>query len=297
MVLEQRRKDYLQYLRFEKRYSPHTLTAYQKDLLQFEEFIVEQYATTDPGALSHFQVRSWLAALKDEGMGARTINRKISAINSFYRYQLRLGLVDKNPVAQLHAQKTPDRLPSYLREQETDLLLGELSFGVGFKGLTDRLICELLYQTGLRRNELVTLTEIQVEWNLGQIRVLGKGNKERLVPIGVELQQLIRDYLSEKSKLEQADVQRLLVLESGLPLYAGYVYRVVTHYLGAVTTQKKRSPHVLRHSFATHLLGNGAGIQAIKELLGHSSLAATQVYAHTNIEQLKNIHKLNHPRG
>ena len=210
---------------------------------------------------------------------------------------MRQGIVAKNPVKQLHALKTEERLPSYLKEEETQFLLEELQFEAGFSGFTDRMICELLYQTGMRRQELLQLKEKDIEWGLRQVRILGKGNKERLVPISPALALLVRDYINEKQKLDVYDENHLLVLENGQPLYAMYVYRVVKKYLGITTTLRKKSPHVLRHSFATHLLNNGANIQAIKDLLGHSSLAATQVYTHNNIEQLKDIHKRNHPRG
>lgn len=204
--------------------------------------------------------------------------------------------MDKNIVRQLHALKLPERLPIFLKETETEKLLEELAFDEGFKGFTDRMICELLYQTGMRRNELQQLKEQDVEWSLNQLRILGKGNKERLVPVSPMLLQSLKEYIAEKKK-EGYSREQLLVLESGQPLYAGYIYRVVNKYLNATTTLKKKSPHVLRHTFATHLLNNGANIQAIKDLLGHSSLAATQVYTHNNIDKLKEIHKLNHPRG
>jgi len=297
MVLEQRIHDFLQYLRFEKRYSRHTITAYETDLSGFSGFIITQFETDDPAQLTHFHIRSWLATLKDEGQTPRTINRKLSSLNSFYKFLLRQQLAVKNPVAQLHALRLPERLPVYLKEAETDHLLGELQFGEGFRGFTDRLICELLYQTGMRRNELLELKERDIEWSLRQIRVLGKGNKERLLPVAAPLLENIQAYLAQKNTIENADSDHLLVLESGQPLYAGYIYRVVKRYLTITTTLKKRSPHVLRHTFATHLLNNGANIQAIKDLLGHSSLAATQVYTHNNIDKLKEIHKLNHPRG
>jgi integrase/recombinase XerC len=166
-----------------------------------------------------------------------------------------------------------------------------------FRGHTDRMICELLYSTGMRRQEIMSLKESDIEWSLKQIRVLGKGNKERLIPVNAVLLDAIRDYIKDKQQIEGVDTDHLLVLETGKPLYAAYVYRTVKAHLGQVATQKKLSPHVLRHTFATHLLNNGANIQAIKELLGHSSLAATQVYTHTDIERLKEIHKANHPRG
>lgn len=297
-MLEQKLTDFLQYLRFEKRYSQHTLTAYSKDLNQFFTFIAGgEFNIDDTGSIAHFHVRSWLASLKDEEQAERSINRKLSSLNSFYKYLMRLQLADKNPVKQLHALRLPKRLPVYLKEQEAEFLLEELQFDEGFKGFTDRIICELLYQTGMRRSELLQLKETDIEWSLDQVRVLGKGNKERLLPVSKLLLETIQDYINEKKKLGIDAAAHLLVLEDGNPLYAGYVYRTVKKYLTATTTLSKKSPHVLRHTFATHLLNNGANIQAIKDLLGHSSLAATQVYTHNNIEKLKEVHKLNHPRG
>jgi len=297
-MFEQWQTDFLQFLRFEKRYSQHTLTAYTTDLNQFREYIQSEFGIINPQELAHFHIRSWLAILKDDAQVARTINRKLSSLNSFYKYLLRHGLVEKNPVKQLHAQRLPERLPSYIKETEAEYFLEELQFAEGLKGFTERLICELLYQTGMRRNELLQLKERDIEWSLKQVRILGKGNKERLVPLSPMLLETLNDYIAEKKRtLENYDETYLLVLETGEPLYAGYVYRVVKKYLTSATTLSKRSPHVLRHTFATHLLSNGANIQAIKDLLGHSSLAATQVYTHNNIEKLKEIHKLNHPRG
>jgi len=200
-------------------------------------------------------------------------------------------------VRQLHAQRLPERLPVYLKESESEHLLHEIAFSEGFTGFTERLICELLYDTGMRRNELVQLKEKDIEWRLNQVRILGKGNKERLVPVSAGLLDALRDYIAAKQTLEVHDDNYLLNTDAGKPVYPVYVYRVVTKYLGQTTTLKKKSPHVLRHTFATHLLNNGANIQAIKDLLGHSSLAATQVYTHNNIDKLKEIHKQNHPRG
>lgn len=297
MSILQWQTDFLQYLRFEKRYSQHTLVAYQKDLEQFSEYISSQFDISEIKDVSHFHIRSWLAELKDDKQTARTLNRKLSSLNSYYKYLLRQGRVGKNPVKMLHAQKLPERLPSYLKEQETEHLLEELSFGEGFKGYTDRMICSLLYQTGLRRSELQNLKETDIEWSLKQLRVLGKGNKERLVPVNDIVLGELKQYIGEKKEAGIDGCDRLLVLENGKPLYANYIYRTVKKYLTTTTSLAKKSPHVLRHTFATHLLNNGANIQAIKDLLGHSSLAATQVYTHNNIEKLKEIHKARHPRG
>ena len=289
--------DFIHYLKFEKRYSAHTIAAYQRDLDQFFSFSAITFQIHDELLISHFHVRSWLADLKENRSLPRTINRKISSLNSFYKYLLRLGLIEKNPVKLLHAQKLPGRLPVFLKETETINLFEEIQFAPGFAGATERLICELLYTTGMRRNELLQLKEADIEWSLKQIRVLGKGNKERLIPVSAAVLDSILDYLSVKKELEVYDEEYLLNVPAGKPLYAGYVYRVVNKYLTLTTTLSKRSPHVLRHTFATHLLNNGANIQAIKDLLGHSSLAATQIYTHNSIDKLKEIHKQNHPRG
>lgn len=289
---------FLQWLRFEKRYSPHTLAGYERDLQQFGDFIAARYAGTDDIAqIQHYHIRTWLAGLKDQQqLTATTLNRKISTLNSFYKYLQRQGTIEQNPVRKLHTLRVPERLPVYLKEQETSALLGEQSFGEGFKGMTDRLICDLLYNTGMRRQELINIRETDVEWSLRQLRVLGKGNKERLIPLSEEMLATLRDYISAKADVENAARDRLFILESGKPLYPNYVYRVVTSNLHTVSSLQKKSPHVLRHTFATHLLNNGANIQAIKDLLGHSSLAATQVYTHNNIDRLKEIHKQAHPR-
>ncbi len=291
---------FVRYLKFEKRYSPHTAAAYESDLTQFRIYLATAYdGLTMIPEITHHHIRSWLAAMKeaDEATAATTLNRKLSSLNSFYAFARRQGLADKNPVRMLHTIRKPERLPVSLKISEASLLINEVDFGPGFKGFTDRLICELLYSTGMRRQELITLRETDVAWGARLLRILGKGNKERMIPVPEALIDALRDYIDAKRTLEAADRDALLVLPNGKPLYAGYVYRTVKEYIGQVTTQQKRSPHVLRHSFATHLLNNGANIQAIKDLLGHSSLIATQVYTHTDVERLKEIHKGSHPRG
>lgn len=297
-MIDERINDFLQYLRFEKRYSPNTVLAYKNDLIQFKDFIATEFSLEDIRHITHFHIRSWLVTFKDDKKTAKTINRKSSGLSSFFKHLLRQGLVEKNPVRQLHAIRLPERLPSYLKEEDTEQLLEEQQFSEGFKGFTDRMICELLYQTGMRRAELLGLKEIDVEWGMKQVRILGKGNKERLVPVSPMLIESLKEYIQEKREIEDSDTNHLLVLENGQPLYAMYVYRTVKEHLGRTnSTLSKKSPHVLRHTFATQLLNNGANIQAIKDLLGHSSLAATQVYTHNNIDKLKEIHKLNHPKG
>lgn len=296
-MFETRVKDFLHYLKFEKRYAPHTIKAYTTDLGQFRGYINKTYGLDDPAKVTHFHIRGWLAERKEQQEAARTLNRKLSSLSAFYKHMRKARYVEHNPVRKLHAQRLPERLPTYMKENETTHMLEELQFGEGFEGATQRLICELLYATGMRRAELLQLKETDVEWGLKQLRILGKGGKERLMPVSVSLLDTLRDYIDEKKKQEVYNNVYLLNTPQGKPLYAMYVYRVVKQYMAQSTTLGKKSPHVLRHTFATHMLNNGANIQAIKDLLGHSSLAATQVYTHNNIDKLKEIHRQNHPRG
>jgi integrase/recombinase XerC len=227
--------DYLNYIRYEKRYSQHTCKAYEADLLNFTSYIDSQFAIEDINAISHFHVRSWLSVFKDGGLGPRSINRKLSTITSFFKFLLKKSQIKKNPALQLHALKSPERLPTFIKETEADYMLEELQFDAGIKGATDRLICELLYQTGMRRSEVIGLKEKDIEWRLRQIRILGKGNKERLVPVSPMLMETIKEYIALKKQLEHYDENHLLMLESGQPLYPHYVYRIVKSYLGDST--------------------------------------------------------------
>jgi integrase/recombinase XerC len=291
-------KDYIHFLRFEKRYSPHTINAYQSDLQQFHDYLQEVYSDSSLSDITHLHLRSWLVTLREnDKLAARSLNRKISGINGYFKYMMRNGLATKNPCSLLHSVRLPERVPVFLKPSETEHLLEELSFGEGFGAATNRLILELLYISGMRRAELINLKEQDIEWSLRQLRILGKGNKERLLPVSEAVLDSLRDYIALKKADGLDAAPHLLVLSSGKMLYEKYVYTTVKRHLAMVTTMKKKSPHVLRHTFATHLLNNGASIQAIKELLGHSSIAATQVYTHINIEELKKVHKLNHPRG
>ncbi|MBS1615836.1 MAG: tyrosine-type recombinase/integrase [Bacteroidetes bacterium] len=292
---------FLHFLRFEKRYSEHTLDTYQRCLLQFEAFYQSTYGEeAQLTQLNHHHFRSWLAAIIQQHPKTKptTLRLKTAALSSFFHFAQQQGFVDKNPLQLLHSFRLPKRLPVAIEQAQAEKLIQDLAFDKGFRGSTDRLICELLYSTGMRRQELLNLRETDIAWGQKLLRVLGKGNKERMLPLGTALLDLLRDYIAEKKRvLARPNREFLLVLENGKPLYASYVYRVVHHYLSLVSSQEKRSPHVLRHSFATHLLANGANIQAIKDLLGHSSLAATQIYTHNDVARLKEIHKSAHPRG
>jgi len=288
---------FLQYLKYEKRYSPLTSLAYEKNLRDFFAYLLTTYAIEDIKQIKHLHIRSWLASLKEAKQTATTINRKQSVLRSFFKYAQTQNWILTNPISTLRSLRTPERIPNFLKDEETEFLFEELSFGEGFKGFTDCLILELLYQTGMRRAELLALKEQQIEWSLHHVRVIGKGNKERLIPISKHLESQMQAYINEKKRLFENPNTSFFILENGQNLYAGYVYRLVKKHLSATTSLKKKSPHVMRHTFATQLLNNGANLQAIKDLLGHSSLASTQIYTHNHISKLKDIHKKNHPRG
>lgn len=285
------------YLRFEKRYSQHTVLAYTNDLLTFCQFAEKEFALGQPSEISSVIVRTWLASLKESGLGARSIKRKISTLKSYCRFLLKSGLIPYNPLGSITSPKTSKRLPQYVEEGDLATLFRQVEFPEGWKGRTDRLLLVLFYATGMRLAELVNLEEGQVDFAKAQLRILGKGNKERILPISAELIVLLKEYITKKGEWPLADRHSLLVNEKGKKLYPKYVYLRVKHYLSLVTTIEKKSPHILRHSFATHLSNNGAELNAIKELLGHSSLAATQVYTHNNIEKLKSVFKKSHPRA
>lgn len=286
------------YLKFEKRYSQHSVIAYTTDLEQFSSFLKSQFDTQGVEEVSSGIVRSWMATLKDDGMEARSINRKLSALKSFFKFLRKQKVVHQNPLATISGPKAGKKLPSFASETEIDRLLHEIQFPETWMGRTERLVLQLLYQTGMRRAELLHLKESQVDAGQRVLRILGKGNKERLIPVSSELLGAIEDYRKAKrNELERPDETILLVNDKGKPLQAMAVYNMVVKYLGQATSLSVRSPHVLRHTFATHLANAGADLNAIKELLGHSSLAATQVYTHNSIEKLKDIYKQAHPKA
>jgi integrase/recombinase XerC len=289
---------FFNYLRFEKRYSQHTLVAYQNDLEQFFAYISSQYGTIVLEDIAGTAIRSWLAELKGDKMTAKSINRKVSSLKSFFKYHLKTGGIEASPMWSVSTPKISRRLPTFVKEEDMENMFLYLPFPDDWKGRTDRLLLLLFYQTGMRLSEQVNLKESQVDFSKKAIKVLGKGNKERVVPVAASLAIELKSYLQAKRKeMAHADTTYLFVLESGKRLYSKYVYLAVKKYLSEITTLNKKSPHILRHTFATHLTNNGADLNAVKELLGHSSLAATQVYTHNNIEKLKEAHKKAHPRG
>ncbi len=292
MVLEQ----FLKYIQFEKRYSQHTLTAYRKDLYQYFKFLSlfeVEYHSAD-----HQMVRSWMVSLMDEGIEPRTINRKISCIRSFYKFLLKERLVAENPVLKIQTPKVAKKLPTFLTDEKISGLLDSGIFEDDFSGLRDKLIIEILFGTGIRLSELLGIRMKDFHREEGTIKVLGKRNKERIIPVNASLIHLLDIYIVEKNKQTFSnDAEFLILRDNGLPAYSKFIYRTVQKYLSMISTQQKRSPHILRHSFATSLLNKGADINAIKDLLGHANLAATQIYTHNSIERLKSIYKQAHPKA
>jgi integrase/recombinase XerC len=295
---EKQLRSFQDYLKFERRYSQHTIRAYHDDLRQFFDFLQLQFGSLQLSEISSSLIRSWLAGLKEEALVAKSINRKISTLKSFFKYQLKTGALENNPMTTVISPKASKRLPGFVKQAETSTLFKYVEFPDDWAGKTERLILQILYGTGVRLSELINIRESQVDTGLGNLKVLGKGNKERIIPLQSDLRNEIAHYMKEKrNELEKPDEKFLLVNQKGRKLYSKYVYRVVRKYLSMITTIEKKSPHILRHSFATHLMNNGADLNAVKELLGHSSLAATQVYTHNSIEKLKDVYKKAHPKA
>lgn len=290
---------FLEYLKFEKRYSPHTVRSYQDDLVFFFDFLAETFGEVSLKEIKPTFIRSWLARQKEEGASSKTLNRRISSLRSFFKYQLRQEQIDVSPMTTIIAPKQSKRLPAFVEQKDTYLLFQHVEFPQDWEGLMNRMIMELLYYSGMRLSELISLKHTQVDIARGLLKILGKGNKERIIPLSDEMKSHLNDYLKKKKEQfsENSAFEHLLVNVKGNKLYPKYVQAVVKRYLSLITTIDKKSPHVLRHTFATHLMNNGAELNAVKELLGHSSLAATQIYTHNTIEKLKDIHKKAHPKA
>ncbi|MDC1370965.1 tyrosine-type recombinase/integrase [Flavobacteriales bacterium] len=283
------------YVQNERRLSVHTLTSYATDLAQFQEFLAQTFRLINFTEATHNEIRMWVVQLKENGISSRSINRKISTLKSFYKYLLIRNEVETNPMLKIISPKQSKKLPVYFEQKKlTDLFQLDV-FTDDFQGLRDILILELLYGTGIRLSELINIKESDIHGN--EIKVLGKGNKERLVPITSRIEQLIPIYKAKRKEMFPSGKESLLLLTNkGDKLYEKLVYRTVNHYLGLVTNEKKRSPHTMRHSFATNMLNNGAQLHTIKEILGHANLAATQIYTHNSIERLKDAYKKFHPK-
>jgi len=285
---------FIQHITIEKRYSRHTVVSYKNDLLQFSQYLESNY-DENIEKVTTVMIRSWMAFLVQRQIQERTINRKLSSLRSFYKYLIQNKNRIDNPTVNIKVLKTKKRLPSFVRQEEMDDLLNQIQFSDSFSDQRDKLLLYILYFTGIRLSELINLKDRDVSEN--SIRVLGKRNKERDVPITPFLKKEILNYLKTRQLSFEETIGNLLVTNKGQKLYEKFVYRKVKHYLSLVTTQKDKSPHVLRHTFATQMLNNGADLNAIKEILGHSDLTATQVYTHNSLEKLKGIYKQAHPRS
>lgn len=289
---------FLSFLTHEKRYSMHTITAYEDDLNHFHSFLKLTFEIDDFHEVRHSHLRSWVVELIEAGISPRSVNRKIACLKSFFKFLCARQQMEKNPASRLKPLKTEKKLPSFVKENEMILLLDQVKFPENFFGARDKLIIELFYATGIRLAELIALKSADINFFDGSIKVLGKRNKERIIPVHDSLVSTIRNYQSLLQDMwGTIDHSYLLVTDKGEPLYPMMVYRTIKNYLGAVTTLSKKSPHVLRHTFATHLLNKGADLNAVKDLLGHTSLAATQVYTHNSLEKLKSVFDQAHPKA
>ena len=288
---------FLKYLQFEKRYSIHTLSSYETDLDQYLIFCNSNEKHNEINE-DHHLIRKWIVELIEGGKSARTVNRKISTLKSFYKYLIRNNFIQINPMDKVLQPKFKKNLPYFVEEKQMDLLLDKVDFGSDFSGIRDKMIIEMLYCTGIRLSELLGIKDKDFDEKKLTILVLGKRNKERLIPLSCDLNKEISEYLNMRDKeFEQKTNSYLFITDKGKQLYPKFVYRLVNKYLSYVTTIDKRSPHILRHTFATIMLNSGADLNAIKEFLGHSNLAATQIYTHTSFEKLKSIYKQAHPRA
>ncbi len=291
------KNSFFKYLKYEKRYSSHTLRAYIDDLNQFETY----QKKSSSGFIfikdiNHQLIRNWIVELKNNGTSSRTINRKISSLKKYCKYLLSNNLIEQNPFGKLIVPKTQKKLPTFINTSEICKIGEVFEFKKGLTGKRDHLVLEILYCTGMRLSELVNLREADIDIDSGTIKVLGKRNKERIIPFPASLKPVVTDYMQEKSN-NNLNIPYLIVTNKGEKAYPKLIYRIVKKYLSLITTNEKKSPHVLRHTFATHLLNNGADLNAVKELLGHANLSATQIYTHNTFKKLNQIYKQAHPRA
>lgn len=291
-------KSFYDYLALEKKYSEHTVIAYKNDLEVFQSFIQEGFDQEDITDVNYSQIRSWIIQLVESNVSNRTINRKISALNSYFKFLQKIEQITTNPLAKHKALKTSKKIQIPFSEKEISTVLNDLNFDDTFEGLRDKLIIELFYSTGIRRVELVQLKLTDVDLSQQTVKILGKRNKERLMPLLDSVVDAIQKYLNKRNQIEIIhDTEVLFLTKKGHKIYETLVYRIINDYFSKASHKVKKSPHILRHSFATHLLNQGADLNAVKELLGHSSLAATQIYTHASIAELKEVHSKAHPRN
>jgi len=293
-------EEFLDFLRYEKRFSPHTVTSYQTDLSQFATFLKQEYELTEPAQATHPLIRDWVVSLMGQDLDPRTVNRKVACLRSYYKFLLRLRQIEANPMLRIKAPKMAKKLPEFVPEEALNRLLNSFEFEPTFAGARDQLVLETLYGTGIRLSELLGITDADVDASARTVRVTGKGNKQRVVPLNPSLLLVLEKYRTARTAEfgPRAASGPLLLTDKGEPLSEKLVYRTVKKYLSQVSTSAAHQhPHALRHAFATHLLGKGADLNAIKELLGHASLAATQVYTHLSVDRLKSVFEQAHPRA
>lgn len=296
--MENFKNKFQDYLLLEKKYSLHTVAAYINDLGFFESFLSSAFDDNDLINVNYNQIRAWIVSLSDDGISNSSINRKISSLKSFYKFLLKAKQIEASPLLKHKALKAPKKLQIPFSEKELDLVLNQIVYTDDFDGIRDKLIVDLFYTTGIRRTELINLKLQNIDLSNGTIKVLGKRNKERIIPILPIVENQIKLYITERSHLQSiVDGEYFFLLLKGVKLNDSFVYRLINYYFSNVSEKVKKSPHILRHTFATHLLNNGADINSVKELLGHSSLASTQVYTHSSLAELKKVYSSAHPRN
>lgn len=296
--MEKIKKSFADYLFLEKKYSKHTVNAYLTDLNSFHDFIKEEFEQENLTEVSYPLIRSWIISLSENNAENVTINRKISSLKAFYNFLLKTKQIEVSPLLKHKALKTPKKIQIPFSEKELDLAINQIKYPEGFDGIRDKLIIDLFYTTGIRRAELINLKVSSVDIQNATIKVLGKRNKERIIPLLPVIVDEIKEYLQQRNSLETIiDTENLFLMLKGVKLNETFVYRIINDYFSTVSEKVKKSPHILRHTFATHLLNNGADINSVKELLGHSSLASTQVYTHNSLAELKKVYKNAHPRN
>ena len=296
--MENFKNKFYDYLLLEKNYSQHTVKAYINDIGFFESFLSNEYEDNNLLLVNYNQIRSWIVSLSDDGISNTSINRKVSSLKSFYKFLLKTKQIETSPLLKHKALKAPKKIQIPFSEKELDMVLNQIMYKEGFEGVRDKLIVDLFYTTGIRRTELINLKIQNVDLSNKTIKVIGKRNKERIIPILTIIEEQIKKYLSERSSIQEVkESEYFFLLSNGVKLNDSFVYRLINYYFSNVSEKVKKSPHILRHTFATHLLNNGADINSVKELLGHSSLASTQVYTHNSLAELQKVYNSAHPRN
>jgi integrase/recombinase XerC len=292
------KESFLQYLQTEKRYSLHTVRSYINDLDQFILFLSSQDLPEDPKLITSYDIRAWIVSMLDNKFTTASVHRKISCLRAFFRYLRKEGIVKGDPLEKIVLPKRKKNLPVFVEEEALVQLLDNYSFGDGFTGIRNRTIIEMLYMTGIRRSELIGLRNVDVDLSEGSVKVTGKRNKQRIIPLVKPFIQRLEEYIKVRDEnISEGNEEWFFISDKGNKLYDKYVYNTVNNYLAMVTTIEKKSPHILRHTFATHMLNRGADLNSIKELLGHANLSATQIYTHNTFEKLRKVYKQAHPRA